>query len=90
MLRSDVPAMLPNQEVPFLSESDLPIEEEQKIDLQELTCTKRDVGELITMAETHRRVSYAVKYNVTLPSDFDTLFTMTKNQEGEQFHSQAA
>ena len=90
MLHSDVQTMLPNQEVPFLSESDLPIEEEQKIDLQELTCTKRDVGELITMAETHRLVSHAVKHNVTLLSDFDTLFTMTKNQEGEQFHSQAA
>ena len=73
MLHSDVPAMLPNQEIQFLSESDLPIEEESN--LQQPRQKKRDATEFMTRSEKHRLITYAAKYNISLPCEFDTFFT---------------
>ena len=76
VLHSDIPALLPNQEIKFLSEIEHPLREvEQPDDVLNRTHSKRSTDDILTMAEIHRLESYWIKYGEQLPSDFDTLYT---------------
>lgn len=71
MVHSDIPALLPNQEMKFLSEAQLPIhEEETKTNRQ-----KRHAAQPLSMVELHRMNSYRNKYQKQLPSDYNTLYS---------------
>ena len=73
VLHSDVPALLPNQEIKFLSEAEHPLNEEDKDTDVNKTHSKRSTDDIFTMPEKHRLESYWSKYHKQLPSDFDTL-----------------
>ena len=75
VLHSDIPALLPIQEINFLSESEYPlIEVKQTDDVLNKTHSKRSADDILTMAEIHRLESHWIKYGQQLPSDFDTLY----------------
>ena len=87
VLHSDIPALLPNQEIKFLSESEHPLREvEQTDDVLNRTCSKRSTDDILTMAEIHRLESYWIKYGEQLPSDFDTLYATDKCDSCNQRH----
>ena len=77
VLHSDVPALLPNQEIKFLSETEHPLhEEDDNTDLGvNKTRSKRSTDDILTMLEKHRLESYWSKYHEQLPSDFDTMYS---------------
>ena len=77
VLHSDVPALLPNQEIKFLSETEHPLNEEDEDTETNInkTCSKRSTDDILTMPEKHRLESYWSKYHKQLPSDFDTLYS---------------
>ena len=75
VLHSDIPALLLNQQIKFLSEMEHPLQEEESDDAINKTHSKRSADEILTMAEKHRLESYWIKYCEQLPSDFDTLYT---------------
>ena len=75
ILHSDIPALLPNQEIRFLSEMEHPLEEfEHDHDTQNTTRSKRSIYDYLTSTEKHRLQSYWNKYGEQLPSDFDTMY----------------
>ena len=75
ILHSDIPALLPNQEIRFLSEMEHPLQEvEHEHKLPNVTCSKRSIEQLLTSAEMHRLQTYWNKYGKQLPSDFDTMY----------------
>ena len=76
MLHSDIPALLPNQEIKFLSETEHPLNEEDENTETDVnkTCSKRSTDDILTMPEKHRLESYWSKYHKQLLSDFDTLY----------------
>ena len=79
VLHSDIPALLPNQEIKFLSEIEHPLKEVKHTDaVLNTTHSKRSADDILTMAETHRLKSYWNKYGKQLPSDFDTLYPSNK------------
>ena len=87
MLHSDIPALLPNQEIKFLSEIEHPLREvEQTDDVLNRTCSKRSTDDILTMAEIHRLEPYWIKYGEQLPSDFDTLYATDKCDSCNQRH----
>ena len=58
MLHSDVPTLLPNQEIKFLSETEHPLnEEDADTDVNE-THSKRSIDDIFTVPEKHRLESY--------------------------------
>ena len=71
VLHSDVPALLPNQEIKFLSETEHPLHEEDKDTDVNKTHSKRSTDDILTMPEKHRLESYWSKYHKQLPSDFE-------------------
>ena len=74
VLHSDIPALLLNQEIKFLSEIEHPLKEVKHTDtVLNMTHSKRSADDILTMTETHRLQSYWNKYGEQLPSDFDTL-----------------
>ena len=77
VLHSDVPVLLPNQEIKFLSETEHPLNEEDKDTDSHVnkTHSKRSIDDILTMPEKHRLESYWSKYHKQLPSDFDTLYS---------------
>ena len=77
VLHSDVPALLPNQEIKFLSETEHPLNEEDEDTDSDVnkTHSKRSTDDILTMPEKHRLESYWSKYHKQLPSDFDTLYS---------------
>ena len=75
ILHSDIPALLPNQEIRFFSEMELPLQEvEHDYNTQNATCSKRSIEHFLTSAEMHRLQTYWSKYGEQLPSDFDTMY----------------
>ena len=63
VLHSDIPALLPNQEIKFLSESEHPLKEVKHTDtVLNKTRSKRSADDILTMAEIHRLQSYWNKY----------------------------
>ena len=87
VLHSDIPALLPNQEIKFLSEIEHPLREvEQMNDVLNRTRSKRSADEILTMAEIHRLESYWIKYGEQLPSDFDNLYATDKCDSCNQRH----
>ena len=77
MLHSDIPTLLPNQEIKFLSETEYPLNEEDEdteTDINNMH-SKRSTDDILTMPEKHRLESYWSKYHKQLPSDFDTLYS---------------
>ena len=75
ILHSDIPALLPNQEIRFLSEMEHPLEEfEHDHDTQNATHSKRSIYDYLTSTEKHRLQTYWNKYGEQLPSDFDTMY----------------
>ena len=74
---SDVPALLINQEIKFLSETEHPLNEEDEDADSDVnkTHSKRSTDDILTMPEKHRLESYWSKYHKQLPSDFDTLYS---------------
>ena len=58
-LHSDIPALLPNQEIKFLSEMEHPLKEvEHKDSILNTTCSKRRADDFLTKAEIHRLQTY--------------------------------
>ena len=87
VLHSDIPALLPNQEIKFLSKIEHPLREvEQTDDVLNRTCSKRSADDILTMTEIHRLESYWIKYGEQLPSDFDTLYTPDTCDSCKQRH----
>ena len=75
ILHSDIPALLPNQEIKFLSEMEHPLQEvEHKQTISNTTHSKRSTEYFLTSAEMHRLQTYWNKYGEQLPSDFDTMY----------------
>ena len=75
ILHSDIPALLPNQEIKFLSEMEHPLKEvEPKDSILNTTHSKRSADDFLTKAEIHRLQTYWNKYGEQLPSDFDTIY----------------
>lgn len=68
-LHSDIPALLPNQEIKFLSEVEHPVNDKP------LSRRKRDTLPL-SKAEKHRVNSYKTKYSTELPNEMDTMYTV--------------
>ena len=60
VLHSDVPALLPNQEIKFLSETEHPLNEEDDNTDSGVnkTRSKRSTDDILTMPEKHRLESY--------------------------------
>ena len=78
ILHSDIPALLPNQEIRFLSEMEHPLQEvEHDHKTQNGTRSKRSIEDYLTSAEKHRLQTYWSKYGEQLPSDFDTMYAST-------------
>ena len=78
ILHSDIPALLPNQEIRFLSEMEHPLQEvEHDHKTQNGTRSKRSIDDYLTSAEKHRLQTYWSKYGEQLPSDFDTMYAST-------------
>ena len=77
VLHSDVPALLPNQEIKYLSETEHSLNEEDDNTDSGVnnTRSKRSTDDILTMPEKHRLESYWSKYHEQLPSDFDTLYS---------------
>ena len=87
VLHSDIPALLLNQEIKFLSESEHPLKEVKNTDtVSNRTRSKRSADDILTMAETHRLHSYWNKYGEQLPSDFDTLYASDQCGSCDQKH----
>ena len=87
VLHSDIPALLLNQEIKFLSESEHPLKEVEHTDtVLNRTCSKRSADDIHTMAEIHRLHSYWNKYGEQLPSDFDTLYASNHCDSCNQKH----
>ena len=75
VLHSDVPALLPNQGIKFLSETEHPLNEEEETEgSTPQICSKRSADDFLTMAEKHKLDSYWFKYHKQLPSDFNILY----------------
>ena len=75
ILHSDIPALLPNQEIRFLSEMEHPLQEvEHDHNTQNAMRSKRSIEHFLTSAEMHRLQTYWSKYGEQLPSDFDTMY----------------
>ena len=72
VLHSDIPALLPNQGIKFLSEIVHPLNEaeEETMASTNKTHSKRSADEILTMTEKHRLELCWVKYHKQLPSDF--------------------
>ena len=63
ILHSDIPALLPNQEIKFLSEIEHPLKEvKHKDTVLNKTCSKRSVDDVLTVGEIHRFQTYWNKY----------------------------
>ena len=76
VLHSDIPTLLPNQEIKFLSETEHPLNEEEDPETDaNQTRSKRSTDDILNMPEKHRLESYWFKYHKLLPSDFDTLYS---------------
>ena len=87
MLHSDIPALLPNQEIKFLSETKHPLREvKQTNEVLNRTHSKRSTDDIVTLAEIHRLNSNWIKYGEQLPSDFDTLYATDKCDSCNQRH----
>ena len=87
VLHSDIPALLPNQEIKFLPESEHPMREaEQTDDVLNRAHSKRSADDVLTMAEIHRLESYLIKYHEQLPSNFDTLYATDQCDSCNQRH----
>ena len=79
MLHSDIPALLPNQEIKFLFKVQHPLREvEQTDEVTNITDSQGSTDDILTMAEIHRLESYWIKYGEQLPSGFDTLYATDK------------
>ena len=85
VLHSDIPALLPNQGIKFLSENEHPLNEAEE-ETETQTCLKRSADDILTMAEKHRLELYWFKYHKQLPSDFDTLYADDNCDNCEQRH----
>ena len=85
VLHSDIPALLPNQGIKFLSENEHPLNEAEE-ETETQTHLKRSADDILTMAEKHRLESYWFKYHKQLPSDFDTLYADDNCDSCEQRH----
>ena len=87
ILHSDIPALLPNQEIKFLSEIEHPLQEvEHKDIVLNKTHSKRSTDDILTVAEIHRLQIYWNKYGEQLPSDFDTMYASSKCASCQQKH----
>ena len=87
VLHSDIPALLPNQEIKFLSEVEHPLQEaEETNEVTNRTHSKRSTDDILTMAEMHRLKSYWIKYGEKFHSDFDTLYATDKCDSCNQRH----
>ena len=87
VLHSDIPALLPNQEIKFLSEIEHPLQETEETDgVTNRTHSKRSTDDILTMAEINRLESYWIKYGELLPSDFDTMYVADKCDTCNQKH----
>ena len=63
ILHLDIPALLPNQEIKFLSEIEHPLKEvEHKDTVLNKTHLKRSADDILTVAEIHRLQTYWNKY----------------------------
>ena len=79
VFHSDIPLLLPNKEIKFLSEIEHPLKEVNHTDtVLNMTHSRRSADNILTMVETCRLQSYWNKYGEQLPSDFDTLYTSNK------------
>ena len=75
VLHSDILALLLNQEIKFLSESEHALREVKHTDtVLNWTHSKRSADDILTMAEIHRLQSYWNEYGEQLPRGFDTLY----------------
>ena len=87
VLHSDIPALLLNQEIKFLSKSEYPLRKVKHTDtVLNRTHSKRSADDILTMAEIHRLQSYWNKYGKQLPSDFDTLYASDQCDSCNQKH----
>ena len=87
ILHSDIPMLLPNQEIKFLSEMEHPLKEvEHKDTVLNTTRSKRSADDFLTLAEIHRLQTYWNKYGEPLPSDFDTMYTSSNCASCQQKH----
>ena len=86
VLHSDIPALLLNQEIKFLSETEHHLQQVEENEVTNTTCSKRSTDEFLTMAEIHRLESYWTKYGEQLPSDFDTLYANEQCDTCDQRH----
>ena len=83
ILHSAIPALLPNQEIKFLSEMEHPLKE---VEHKNTTHSKRSTEDFLTGAEIHRLQTYWDKYGEPLPSDFDTMYTSSTCPSCQQRH----
>ena len=87
ILHLDIPALLPNQEIKFLSEMEHPLKEvEHKDTVLNTTRSKRSADDFLTLAEIHRLQTYWNKYGEQLPSDFDTMYASSNCASCQQKH----
>ena len=87
IIHSDIPALLPNQEIKFLSEIEHPLQEvEHKSSGLNKTCSKRSTDDILTVAEIHRLQTYWNKYGKHLPNDFDTIYASSNCTTCQQKH----
>ena len=87
VLHSDIPALLLNQEIKFLSQSEHPLREVKHTDIDlNRTHSKRSADDILMMAEIYRLQSYWNKYGEQLPSDFATLYESDQCDSYNQKH----
>ena len=87
ILNSDIPALLPNQEIKVLSEIEHPLKEvEHKDTFLNKTHSRSSADDILTVAEIHRLQTYWNKYGERLPSDFDTMYASSNCASCQQKH----
>ena len=87
LLHSDIPVLLSNQEIKFLSEMEHPLKEvEHTHTVLNTTHSKRSTEDFLTSAEMHRLQTYWDKYGEPLSSDFDTMYASSTCPSCHQRH----
>ena len=87
VLHSDIPALLLNQEIKFLSESEHPLRQVEHTDtVLNRTRSKKSADNILTIAEIHKLQSYWNKYGEQLSSDFDILYASDQCDSCNQKH----
>ena len=79
IIHSDIAALIPNQEIKFLTDANLKHEEESKEESSKQR-KKRSIHLSLSMVEQHHQETYRLKYLKMLPSDYDSLYGPFTNE----------